>query len=240
MSALVHESVVAGDPATSEGAERVLLDGSRLAYVGGRGLVAGCRERDGVLCDAAGDAVPQGEVVALPSPGERVEVPGGPALWLGVKAAPLAGHLAAKVMLDSGEVRALPGTVERFDAARIMTGPGSAEVSRLAAALYVSAINLEVREQEHQVWIQNLTEAAHDRANDQGWCEEFDDWMASQGLDRRRRDYEVEVSVRASVTVVMSSMSSADDARESIGLTDVWQALSRDDIDWDIEGVESV
>lgn len=241
MSALMSETVAAEAPVSTLAAEseRVLLDGSRLAFVAGRGLVAGCREREGVVYDAAGSEVLRVEVVALPSPGERVETPSGEGVWLGVTAGKVGGHLTAKVLLDEGGVRTLSGPAGTFDVARMMIGPGSAEVTRMAAALYVATINHDLQKAEHVAFLKALTEDAHERADAEGWCGEFDDWMEEHGLERRPRDYRLVVSVQADVTVIMSSMRSTQEAKEAVTLSDVWSALSREDIsDWEVTDLE--
>lgn len=46
-----------------------------------------------------------------------------------------------------------------------------------------------------QVWKGQLSEAACDRADDQSWCSDFDEFMADWGLAGRARDFDVEVVV---------------------------------------------
>lgn len=49
------------------------------------------------------------------------------------------------------------------------------------------------------MWKGRLSEAACERADDHGWCSEFDDFMAQWGMEGRVRVYDVAVEVTARV-----------------------------------------
>src|SRR5687768_566958 len=68
-----------------------------------------------------------------------------------------------------------------------------------------------------------LVEDAHQYANDNGLCSEFDRFMADHGLPTRVRDYEVSVHVCGTVTVLVEA-SSGDDAAELVA-SDPWAYL---------------
>ena len=58
--------------------------------------------------------------------------------------------------------------------------------------------------------------------------------MADAGLPRRVRDYGLSVEVTATVYISRSG-TSAEEAIDNLTRTDVWAALSADNIDWTAE-----
>jgi hypothetical protein len=52
-----------------------------------------------------------------------------------------------------------------------------------------------------EVWKGQLSEAACDRADEQSWCSDFDEFMGAWGLQGRVRDFDVEVHVSGRVSV---------------------------------------
>lgn len=75
--------------------------------------------------------------------------------------------------------------------------------------------------------LEALTDAAHEYADDNNLCSVFDDFMSSQGLRTREKDFEVEID--ASITVRVSITRTdrdGDGARDQIDRTDVRYAVA--------------
>ena len=80
----------------------------------------------------------------------------------------------------------------------------------------------------------NLVQAAHEQANEQGYCSQFDDFMEDNGLPRRSRSYELSVDVQLSnVWLTVDDATSEDNARDNITASMIVAALGADDIDMD-------
>lgn len=101
----------------------------------------------------------------------------------------------------------------------------------------------------HTRWIDALVESAHEWADDNSLCSQFDNFMESHDLPGRSRmyDVEVEVNIRTTVTVSVSARS-GDNAADSVDTSEVESAV-RDkygiagyvdvDIDdWTVENTE--
>ncbi|MFZ2175685.1 MAG: hypothetical protein WAW17_16935 [Rhodococcus sp. (in: high G+C Gram-positive bacteria)] len=101
----------------------------------------------------------------------------------------------------------------------------------------------------HAQWVDKLVESAHAWADENSLCSQFDNFMEEHDLPARSRDFDVEVDVtmRATVTVSVTARSS-DDARDSVDSDAVESALrdkysiagyqDLDIADWTIDGVE--
>ena len=103
-----------------------------------------------------------------------------------------------------------------------------------------------VLEGVHRAWVDRLVEDACAWADENSLCEQFDRFMEAHDLPGRSRDFdvEVEVVVRAVVTVPVSARS-ADDARESVCSYEVDSAMREkiacsgfDIDDWSVESVD--
>lgn len=57
---------------------------------------------------------------------------------------------------------------------------------------------------EHERWVDDLVEAAHDWADEGELCGDFDTFMRRQGLAARSHDFDVEVEVTAAASVYVS------------------------------------
>jgi chromosome segregation ATPase len=123
-------------------------------------------------------------------------------------------------------------TIADLEAARDRLG---GQVQRVRAELDAARAGFET-------WKDRLIQAAHEEANSRDWCEDFDEWMESNGLRGRTHDYNVQVRVTATITVSLESRS-ADTAVNAVNTDRVKEAL-RDitwdyqDIDWDAEEAE--
>jgi hypothetical protein len=106
----------------------------------------------------------------------------------------------------------------------------------------------EVRRQ-HEEWKASLVSDAHEKANEHGYCSDFDDFMESHGLPRRVYDYDVEVQVQVINTHTVTIRVTAEDhdhARETVDQDQVESAYRQktgnyDEIhDWDVTDTEKV
>lgn len=111
---------------------------------------------------------------------------------------------------------------------------GGVTVGSLVAALAGQVRDRWAEERRHASWLADLTSRAHEQADDQDWCEQFDDFMESVGLERRTREYELRVSVTATVYLTREA-SNLTAAIESIDEDDVWSQLDSDDISFEVE-----
>ena len=108
-----------------------------------------------------------------------------------------------------------------IDAAQRMTDEHNAFVFSLRTehANNVRAINAA-----HEAWKANLTEAAHEYANDNSLCGVFDQFMIDHGLAPRTREYEVEVDVEFRVRITVEGVN-GDAAAEAIDQDEVDEAI---------------
>jgi hypothetical protein len=113
--------------------------------------------------------------------------------------------------------------------------------SCLDEAIYNAVTTAERRavaeaERRFERWKDEATEQAHQYADNNNLCGEFDKFMVSIGLRPRLRTYSVTVAVNMSVLVNVEAQS-ADDAQNQVTDEEVANAVrsaARDgDIDWD-------
>lgn len=189
---------------------------------------------DGVsVFDSAGAEFVVGDLVVMPVLGERVSLatPAGAVVgwWLSHDELP-DGAVRASVLTATGvqQVQVAARVADIRLASHSEQCPPDLRVA--LEAVVTTAASAQLAERMHQRRIDDLVMAAHEEATEQGWCSQFDDFMENQGLPRRDRDYEVTVEVPVTVTVTVTAKSS-EDAEEMVGIEDVWQALTRDNID---------
>lgn len=183
------------------------------------------------------------EVVALPVTGERVVgiegEEGARVYWLGLVQEPIGAFVAADgvltvYLLIGGavrEVKVQPGIV---DARRTVTGRASEDERAAMDALLTEARAHHCTRTEHNRRMDHLVAEAHQEADEQEWCEQFDDFMARNGLPRRTRSYDLRVTVSATL-YVQRDAASAEAALESLDRADVLAVLGHDDFEWEAE-----
>jgi hypothetical protein len=97
---------------------------------------------------------------------------------------------------------------------------------------------LDSQRRAFEVWKGRLSEAACERADEQSWCSDFEDFMEAWGLQGRVRDFDVEVHVSGRVSVrVQAPTSSIAEGR--VSREDVQELVSGlDGLDFEVQGVE--
>lgn len=218
------------------------------------GTVTSVQESDGslmVTMDGSLLAVaPQGAVV-LPQVREFVAVPaarGGllRGFWLGLGAGRVdlggGGVGVAVRVLAGAEVVEQVLPVRDVSAERVVTGVerDAAAVGALGALARACA-QVEAQTRAHEAWKDQLNEAACERADDQSWCSDFDDFMRDWGLAGRVRTYDVEVEVTGRVTVRVEA--ATDSAAEEHVTDDLVRAAIAQDfrrLEYELEGVNQV
>jgi hypothetical protein len=80
----------------------------------------------------------------------------------------------------------------------------------------------------HEVAMDKLVGDAHEWADDNDLCSRFDDFMEEHNLPTRRKDFDVEVSVRLStrVTVRVVGVRDSDAAEQEVDHSDVEEAMA--------------
>lgn len=95
-------------------------------------------------------------------------------------------------------------------------------------------------EQEFERWKARATSIAHDYANRNSLCSEFDRCMEEIGLPGRSREYSVEVHVCETTTVVV--VASSEEEAEELVSDDPWNYLDiyslRDSAEVEVQGAE--
>lgn len=94
---------------------------------------------------------------------------------------------------------------------------------------------------EHENWKEQVTDLAHEYANENNLCGTFDDFMDRIGLRRRELDYTVyvEVTMRVEVNVRASSERRAEEEVSEGQVADaIRQKVDYRDFDWSTDGAE--
>ena len=221
----------------------------RPCYVSARGMlgVVLAVEPGGTMTVAleVGPTVPVAAdgVVALPQVGEFVEVPRAGGLlrgyWVGlVPPSEDGGPVTARVVAGVEVVE------QRTDAAsiracRVVSGSADPNVAGVVRAVAQACALLDVQRREHEAWKASLNDAACDRADDQGWCSDFDAFMKDWGMQGRRRTYDVEVEVTGTVTIRVVA-ANASDAQETVSRAQIVDAVRErlDNLDFDVKDAE--
>lgn len=188
---------------------------------------------DGPVVEAAG-------AVALPVVGELVQVPGHTGAlrgyWAGVCGQPSGNQVRVQLLIGAELVESTLDYAE-LDAARIVTGQGSPELVDAVRAAAKLAEQARRDRAEHEAWKQQLSADACERADSEGYCSQFDEFMIDHGLEGRSRSYSVECTVTGTVTVQVWA-STSDQAEQQVTRQDVIDALNTDDLDWEVEDAE--
>lgn len=95
-----------------------------------------------------------------------------------------------------------------------------AEVSDLTSRLEVAQSTLRFNES----WKDQLVRDAHEYANENSLCSEFDRFMEAHDLPRRVRDYQVAVTAQLTVYINVSANDS-DDAMANVSTSEVIDAI---------------
>jgi hypothetical protein len=93
----------------------------------------------------------------------------------------------------------------------------------------------------HQQWKEDVTNQAHDWANDNNLCSTFDEFMATIGLRRRERDWKVRTKVVMYVDVEVTAEDETAAERKvtrSDVTAEIGHALECGDFDYGVEHVE--
>lgn len=121
-----------------------------------------------------------------------------------------------------------------LDARYSVTGSPEESQGDLLRALAAQSqhVRREQRQREaqvraHQSTIDTLVSDAHDYADRNSLCEQFDEFMEEHGLPGRTRDFCVRVEVTATLYLARSACS-VDEAVDEICRSDVAEALDRD------------
>lgn len=178
---------------------------------------------------------PAGEVATLPMTGELVELNDATGYWIGfLKTTPDFSKPVEFLILTGEAVKVLACDVTHIDARQIVKNGLSPAASAPMVALLSEVRDHHATRQQHAEWVATLVANAHEKATFEGWCDQFDDFLEAHGLPRRTRDYDLRVEVTATV-YLSAEGTSADDAVESLTIDEVWDALSKDNIDWEAE-----
>ncbi|MGB7237815.1 MAG: hypothetical protein WBD41_17795 [Rhodococcus sp. (in: high G+C Gram-positive bacteria)] len=119
--------------------------------------------------------------------------------------------------LDSLRRYLLRQLVAERAAMRSESGKVRAEVERTRAAAA----------EEFARRLDSITDAAHEYADDNDLCSVFDDFMESQGLRTREKDFCVEIDAAVSVRVYLTRTDrDGDGARDQIDRSDVHHAVA--------------
>lgn len=214
-----------------------VLSGERLLYSPGRGET---------FYGIPADHVPA-EAVALPLVGEPValatathgQVEG---VWLTLGAPIKANDALVPVWLyRNGDATRHLCQVDALDIRSSVQGPAPddpligaqyAALARMAAKADAAEQARECRERERVEWLDELVRAAHQYANANNLCEEFDRFMAAHDLPVRQRPYTLTIDAEVTVTLTRDA-ESEDDAEAQVDVYDVADALGidRDSLD---------
>ncbi|MBM4574990.1 hypothetical protein GS896_25830 [Rhodococcus hoagii] len=111
----------------------------------------------------------------------------------------------------------------------------------------VHASQIATLHQHHRQWIDQLVDDAHEYANDNSLCSEFDRFMTEHNLPARQRDFcvsvDVMVRVKVDLTITAEDSDSVDgevdsDLVESAVRSELGGHGSFDVTDWDVTAVE--
>ena len=191
------------------------------------GTVTVALEADGTVTVAleAGPTVPvpAAGLVVLPQVGGFVEVPRHGGLlrgyWVGLVPpsedggrSPLAWWRASRSWEHRTEAASLK-------TCRVVSGSVDPNVAGVVRAVAQACALVDVVRRDHEAWKAILNDAACERADDQGWCSDFDRFMNDWGMQGRRRTYEVEVEVEVEVTgtvTIRVEAANSSDAEETV------------------------
>lgn len=207
-------SVIADGGVTVRAGQKV-FDGNRIGEVARL-------DGDAVILDS-GERMPMARVaeVALPLVGAPVFVPAfGSAFWVGPSR--VEGEQLVGLLLSGDEV------YERHvDPSTLRAEEGDSLDER-------TCVLLTALHERHRAWKRNLTDAAHEYANDNELCEVFDNFMVSFGLEPRTREYEARITITFNVLRDGTSFDDAFDGLSHEQVRDLFQDNAIDfNYDWE-------
>lgn len=179
--------------------------------------------------------------VLLPVVGELVRVArrtsGGvvEGRWLGLVRSPdCSAGVTARLLVSGDGVVLVPARADRMGHEEtVLSAAPACEPGEALRALWAELERAADVARAHEVFVDRLTEAAHEEADSREWCSDFDDFMERMGLARRSQSYRVEVTVSATVYVDACSES---DARDEISAELIAQVLGAPaDGGWDFD-----
>lgn len=188
-------------------------------------LVADAPDAPGGV-DAAGDGV---EVAVVPA------APGAQVVFTGLTGDLLMSMVPADEAADRPHWwdRVVPSVraalVARRQSAAARAACAAAEQATVAAC------------DGHARWVDDLVDSAHEWADENSLCGEFDRFMSAHGLPGREREFTVtlEVSVKVETTVRVYARSEADAQNKDLDLGDVAEAVYRS-LDANADGVAEI
>lgn len=187
--------------------------------------------------DAPGGDLPRSEVVVLPALGEAVIVADDGAqvegTWLGLLDEYYPGANAEVLLVCGGEVTTATVALEACDARAVVTAPATPGAEPLLGALLATARSAHRTAQLAQQRVDELITDAHTYADDHSLCSAFDDFLEDHGFPRRTREFELTVSVTATIYLTRTA-ENADDAIESVLTSEVMERLTASDLDLSI------
>lgn len=187
--------------------------------------------------DALGRDLARGEVVVLPVLGEAVVVIDGGAqvegTWLGLVEEYRPGASAEVLLVCGEEVTTATVALEACDARAVVTAPATAATEALLGALLATARSAHRAHRIAQERVDALISDAHTYADDHSLCSAFDDFLEDHGFPRRTREFELTVSVTATIYLTRTA-ENADDAIESVLTSEVMERLTASDLDLSI------
>ncbi|WP_043650828.1 hypothetical protein [Cellulosimicrobium cellulans] len=203
---------------------------------GERTTITAVRGEHIYTADTPGVARAANELVALPVLGEHVRTAGGTTgYWIGtLDDEPVPACVLRTVILCDNRIQTFDLNVAYLDARTVVDGRASEGERAAMGALLTTHLAHLATIREHRQWIDTLTADAHEHADDQQWCEQFDDFMDEHGLARRARDYELRVQVTATVYLSRNAVS-LDAAIDALDGDTLLAALAADDLAWDAE-----
>ncbi|MFJ4233925.1 hypothetical protein [Cellulosimicrobium cellulans] len=186
--------------------------------------------------DTPGIAHEADQLVALPVLGEHVRTSTGTVgYWIGTlddEQVP-AGTVRALLLSDNLS-QTFDIATSSLDARAVVDGRASEGERTALGAVLAAHMAHRSTIRRHRQWIDTLTDDAHLHADDQQWCDQFDDFMEEHGLARRARDYDLRVQVTATLYLTRSA-ASLDAAIDTLDGETLLAALASDDLEWDAD-----
>ena len=185
------------------------------------------------------EAVLASSVVALPKPGEAVTLPRSVgerlAVWVGLRGVSPSADMIEAHLLIEGSVQLFTLEAAVVDARRTVEVAATDVEEAAADALFAELTAHQRTRDDHETWTNTLVEDAHHYADENDLCERFDSFMRKHDLPARTRDYDLRVTVTATL-VVSREAGSVEEAISDLTTEDVWAAMSRHSIDdWEAE-----
>lgn len=180
--------------------------------------------------DWESSTVPLKYVVPLPRMGENVEViyhsEQVAGYWLGLVPQLCSGDSLTYRLSVDGRMLEFTHTATALDARDRVRDFDAAGAPIDVVALAEAYETLNAAHESFRQWREDLTDAAHEMANSENLCGEFDDFMNVWGLRRRQSDFDVTVRVVGFVRMVVTA-DRASDSYDLSGLVDSAEVARR-------------